>query len=81
MPPIAEVPSPYSGRRKDLELEHSCWSPRSQQGPVAELGGRPEGNGYRPSDDDRLVELGKARPWDQDCAEHVGVDIDRPRDA
>ena len=64
-----------------LELEHSRWSPRSQQGPVAEFGGRLEGNEHRPSDDDRLVELGKARPGIR-SAPNTSVSITiGPRDA
>ena len=52
--------------------------PTPARTPLAEFGGRLKGDERRPSDDDRLMELGKARPWDQVCAEHVGVDNDGP---
>jgi hypothetical protein len=52
--------------------------PTPARTPLAEFGGRLKGDERRPSDDDRLMELGKARPWDQVCAEHVGVDKDGP---
>ena len=69
----------FSHRNLGLESQHPRLLPPSQLCPETELGGSLERDERWPTDDDRLIALGKARTWDQICSEHVRVDDDGAR--